>query len=54
MSEEESIGPATPPNPSVRIRQETLSRIENGWTNPTLGTVRSILRALDQREGAPR
>jgi PAS domain S-box-containing protein len=28
------------------IAQETLSRIENGHTNPTIGTVRSILRAL--------
>ena len=36
------------------IRQETLSRIENGRTNPTVGTVRSILRALDHHEGAPR
>ena len=34
------------------IRQETLSRIENGRTNPTVGTVRSILRALESREGA--
>ncbi len=33
------------------IRQETLSRIENGRTNPTVGTVRSILRALEPREG---
>jgi DNA-binding XRE family transcriptional regulator len=30
------------------IRQETLSRIENGRTNPTVGTVRSVLRALEQ------
>ena len=36
------------------IRQETLSRIENGRTNPTVGTVRSILRALDHPEGASR
>ena len=28
------------------IRQETLSRIENGRTNPTVATVRAILRAL--------
>ena len=34
------------------IRQETLSRIENGRTNPTVGTVRSILRALEPRVGA--
>jgi DNA-binding XRE family transcriptional regulator len=34
------------------IRQETLSRIENGRTNPTVSTVRSILRALAAREGA--
>jgi len=34
------------------IRQETLSRIENGRTNPTVGTVRSILRALEPSEGA--
>jgi DNA-binding XRE family transcriptional regulator len=33
------------------IRQETLSRIENGRTNPTVGTVRSILRALEPRDG---
>jgi len=30
------------------IAQETLSRIENGHTNPTIGTIRSILRALDR------
>jgi len=30
------------------IAQETLSRIENGHTNPTIGTVRSILRALGE------
>ena len=34
------------------IRQETLSRIENGRTNPTVGTVRAILRALEADEGA--
>jgi DNA-binding XRE family transcriptional regulator len=30
----------------ARIRAETLSRLENGRGNPTLATVRSILRAL--------
>jgi DNA-binding XRE family transcriptional regulator len=29
------------------IRQETLSRIENGRTNPTVQTVRCVLMALD-------
>jgi len=29
------------------IRQETLSRIENSRTDPSVGTVRSILRALN-------
>ena len=29
------------------IRQETLSRIENCRTDPSVGTVRSILRALN-------
>ena len=28
------------------IAQETLSRIENGHTNPSIGTIRNILRAL--------
>lgn len=31
------------------IREETLSRIENGRTNPTVATVRAILRALEER-----
>lgn len=31
------------------IRQETLCRIENGRTDPSVRTVRSILRALDQK-----
>ncbi len=30
------------------IRVETLSRIENGRTNPTVATVQSILAALDR------
>jgi DNA-binding phage protein len=30
----------------AKIRVETLSRLENGHGNPTLATVRSILRAL--------
>lgn len=30
------------------IREETLSRIENDRTNPTVGTVRSVLRALEE------
>src|SRR5687768_7993440 len=30
------------------IRLETLSRIENGRTNPTLGTVQAVLRALEE------
>lgn len=30
------------------IRLETLSRIENGRTDPCVGTVRSILRALEK------
>lgn len=29
------------------IRPETLSRIENGHTDPSVGTVQSILRALE-------
>jgi DNA-binding XRE family transcriptional regulator len=29
------------------IRLETLSRIENGRTNPTVGTVQAIFRALE-------
>lgn len=29
------------------IRQETLSRIENKRTNPSVGTVQAILRALE-------
>ena len=33
----------------ARIRTETLNRLENGHTNPTLGTIRSILRALGER-----
>jgi DNA-binding XRE family transcriptional regulator len=31
------------------IRTETLNRLENGRANPTIGTVRSILRALGER-----
>jgi DNA-binding XRE family transcriptional regulator len=31
----------------ARIAPETLSRIENGRTNPSVGTVRSILLALE-------
>jgi transcriptional regulator with XRE-family HTH domain len=31
------------------IRMETLSRLENGHGNPTVGTVRRILRALGER-----
>ena len=31
------------------IRAETLSRLENGQANPTVATVRRILRALGQR-----
>ncbi len=34
------------------IRLETLSRIENSRTNPTVSTVRAILRALGPGEGA--
>ncbi len=34
------------------IREETLSRIENGRTNPTVATVRAILRALEGGAGA--
>ena len=30
------------------IAVETLSRIENGRTNPTVGTVRSVMRALEE------
>jgi DNA-binding XRE family transcriptional regulator len=30
------------------IRLETLSRIENARTNPTVGTVQAILRALER------
>jgi len=33
----------------ARIRVETLSRLENGRGNPTVGTVRKILRALGER-----
>lgn len=33
------------------IRQETLSRIENGRTNPSVATVRAILRALEPGGG---
>jgi DNA-binding XRE family transcriptional regulator len=33
---------------SAGIRVETLSRIENGRTNPTVATVQSILAALDR------
>ena len=31
----------------ARIASETLSRIENGRTNPSVATVQSILRALE-------
>jgi len=31
----------------ANIRVETLSRLENGHSNPTAKTVRAILRALD-------
>jgi DNA-binding XRE family transcriptional regulator len=34
----------------ARIRAETLSRLENGHGNPTIATVRKILRALGERE----
>ena len=34
------------------IRVETLSRIENGRTNPTVATVQSILAALDRAANA--
>jgi DNA-binding XRE family transcriptional regulator len=37
---------------SAGIRVETLSRIENGRTNPTVSTVQAILAALD-RAGIP-
>lgn len=33
---------------SAGIRVETLSRIENGRTNPTVSTVQAILAALDR------
>ena len=33
----------------ARIRVETLSRLENGRGNPTVATVRKILRALGER-----
>ena len=33
----------------ARIRVETLSRLENGHGNPTVATVRKILRALGER-----
>jgi transcriptional regulator with XRE-family HTH domain len=32
----------------AEIAPETLSRIENGRTNPTVATVQSILRALER------
>ena len=31
----------------ANLRVETLSRLENGHSNPTAKTVRAILRALD-------
>ncbi len=38
----------------ARIRVETLSRLENGRGNPTLATVRAILRALEGGSAARR
>jgi len=32
----------------ARIRVETLSRLENGRANPTVGTVRKIVRAIER------
>lgn len=33
---------------AAHVRVETVSRVENGYKNPTLGTIRELLKAIER------